>query len=282
MAAITIDMIESWYVRLRARVYQQFADAETWDLWVRMLSVQFDDLERATQSLFAVLDIDNSVGAQLDNIGRLIGQPRTVTDDATYRLFLKARIQANRSTGSAEDIYSVMRALLGETIGMVARTSPVKTIVLRVKGAITATLASYALDFFGNAKEAGARGLLEWQEAENADMFTFATGTVMTAASLLAATSITVQNTAILQQGIDQSLDLLIEHGAGSAEIVLSGDWSIGSSTQINTPASLNFAHGSGAFVQLAFGGAPFGTGLGFDDGSSVVGGELAGATQVL
>jgi hypothetical protein len=176
MAAITIDMIESWYVRLRARVYQQFADAETWDLWVRMLSVQFDDLERATQSLFRVLSIDDSEGAQLDNIGRLIGQPRTVTDDATYRLFLKARIQANRSTGSAEDIYSVMRALLGETIGMVLTTSTIRTIVLRVKGAIADSQAVYGIEFLKDAKESGARTWLEWQVDDDDEMFVYLDG----------------------------------------------------------------------------------------------------------
>jgi hypothetical protein len=173
MARLTIDYETDWVTRLRNRIYTQWRDSVSWNKWAEFLGRQFQELEDATQSLLTTLDIDNSVGAQLDVIGRLIGQVRGGFDDATYRLFLKARIQANRSTGGGEDIYNVFRALYGETIGLVITTSPIKTLVLRVKGAITAAQAGYGVQFFTDSKEVGVRGLLEWQEYSDDSMLIF-------------------------------------------------------------------------------------------------------------
>jgi hypothetical protein len=71
----------------------------------------------------------------------------------------------------------VFRALYGETIGLILSTSPVKTIVLRVKGEITPAQASYGIDFLRDSKEAGVRALFEFQEASDDDMFCFEGGT---------------------------------------------------------------------------------------------------------
>jgi hypothetical protein len=173
MAAITIDFIDDWITRLRGRVYAQCIDSVSWGRWVEMLGRAAQDWENAAQTLFTVLDIDNSVGPQLATIGRIIGQVDPGLGDATYRVFLKARIQANRSTGGGEDIYKVFRALYGETIGLILSTSPVKTIVLRVKGAITPAQASYGIDFLRDSKEAGVRALFEFQEFADDSLIIF-------------------------------------------------------------------------------------------------------------
>jgi hypothetical protein len=173
MAAITIDFIDDWITRLRGRVYAQWIDSVSWGRWVEMLGRAAQDWENAAQTLFTVLDIDNSVGPQLATIGRIIGQVDPGLGDATYRVFLKARIQANRSTGGGEDIYKVFRALYGETIGLILTTSPIKTLTLRVKGQITATQGSYGMDFLRDSKEVGARAILEWQEFADDSMLIF-------------------------------------------------------------------------------------------------------------
>lgn len=56
--------------------------------------------------------IVTAVGVQLDVIGKIVGQPRgNSADDAAYRLRLLARMRANGSSGTVEDIYAVFYAL---------------------------------------------------------------------------------------------------------------------------------------------------------------------------
>jgi hypothetical protein len=175
-APIKIDYVEDWIERLRARTYEQWRDSVSWGKWVEYLGRQFQDLENAFQSLLTSYDIDNSEGTQLATIGRIVGQVDPGLGDTTYRLFLRARIAANNSSGGPEEIYAVFRALYGDTIGLVLTTSPIKSFVLRVIGPITQNQAAYGLDFLRAAKESGARGLLEWQESATESLFMFDTG----------------------------------------------------------------------------------------------------------
>lgn len=176
--AIQIDYVSDWTARLRSRLYTQFRNKVTWEKWVVLLGRQFQDLEDATQTLFSFFDIDNVSGLQLDLIGRVVGQPRNGVSDADYRLYLRARIATNRSTGTPEDLYRVFRALFGASIGLVVTTSNigVKAFALRVKGVITHAQAAIGLSFLRDAKESGARALLEWQESVDANLFRFDSG----------------------------------------------------------------------------------------------------------
>lgn len=170
----TIDYVESWAQRLRGRLYAQFRNATTWQKWCdEILGPQFQDLEDATQSLLSLLDIDNSVGAQLDMIGRYVGQPRLGLLDVTYRLYLRARVLANKSTGTVEEIFAIMRALYGASAGPRYLPGYVKQFAIRITKTLTRTEALVGVSFLGSSKEAGARGLLEWRETDSASVFTF-------------------------------------------------------------------------------------------------------------
>lgn len=61
-------------------------------------------------------------GAQLDGIGRIVGQLRGGVSDVEYRLRLKARIRINRSAGRAdEDLYGVVGVMINSAISMELR-----------------------------------------------------------------------------------------------------------------------------------------------------------------
>jgi hypothetical protein len=176
--SITVDYESNWYERILGRIYTQFRDTVTWPLWARLIARQAQDLEDALQSLFNVYDIDNVGGVQLDVIGTIIGQPRLGVDDATYRLYLKTRIMANRSTGTPEDLYKVMRAFFARLAAFTfleVHTSNigVKAFTLRVSAVISRAEAMIATYFLGVAKEAGARGILEWREQTGSTTFTY-------------------------------------------------------------------------------------------------------------
>jgi hypothetical protein len=177
----TIDYVADWAARLRSRLYTQFRDATTWQQWCdEVLGPQLQDLEDAGQTLLTLLDIDESEGAQLDNIGRIVGQPRNGIDDETYRLYLSARILANKSTGTVDDIFKVMRALFGQDEARPTYAGGwVKQFVIKVGAILTRAEALIATDFLSDSKEAGARGLLEWSEAAPTGTFTMWDGPVL-------------------------------------------------------------------------------------------------------
>ena len=86
---------------------------------------QSQDKEQVLYQLRQRLDIDTQVGVQLDKIGVLVGQPRQGLLDDIFRLWLKARIRVNRSSGSNKDMYQVAELVLGTTIAIYLEHIPV-------------------------------------------------------------------------------------------------------------------------------------------------------------
>jgi len=72
---------------------------------------QMQDLENHAHQLYGLLDIDAGQGAQLDLIGTIVGQSRMGHSDRIYKLLLKAKIGANVSHGTIEDVIGVWRLL---------------------------------------------------------------------------------------------------------------------------------------------------------------------------
>lgn len=85
---------------------------------------QIQDLENILFDIDTRLDIDNSEGVQLDSIGTIVGQSRNGQDDATYRLFLKAKAGVNVSEGDVERVLSVWKIITGGTIVQVIDQYP--------------------------------------------------------------------------------------------------------------------------------------------------------------
>lgn len=76
------------------------------------LTTQLQEVEDDIQFHEATLwNIDASEGVLLDRIGDLIGQARQDSDDAEYRIFLKARVKANVSQGTREDYIGICNEL---------------------------------------------------------------------------------------------------------------------------------------------------------------------------
>src|SRR5690349_3946784 len=72
-----------------------------------ILATPFQSLENTLQDLLTKRSIDTAEGAQLDVIGKLVGQPRNGLDDDTYRRYCRARIATNRSNGTNENLITI-------------------------------------------------------------------------------------------------------------------------------------------------------------------------------
>src|SRR5687768_16247400 len=65
------------------------------------------DLENCLQQLRLYRFVDTAEGDQLDIIGRIVGLDREGLDDDDYRRYIRARIAANNSNGTIEDLLTV-------------------------------------------------------------------------------------------------------------------------------------------------------------------------------
>jgi hypothetical protein len=78
----------------------------------RAACVPVQEIENVLFAVLGIASIDSAEGAQLDTIGRVVGQERGTLDDAAYRVWLKARQAANRSSGTIPELLAVIRAVV--------------------------------------------------------------------------------------------------------------------------------------------------------------------------
>jgi hypothetical protein len=60
--------------------------------------------------------IDQAAGAQLDMLGRIVGQKRLGMNDEDYRLWIDARILLNKSRGIESDMRELLKALIAQEV----------------------------------------------------------------------------------------------------------------------------------------------------------------------
>lgn len=94
-----------------ALLISQFKEKDNIEALLTAFLTQIQELEDVASSLITDRTISSAVGEQLNILGRIVGQPREGRDDDTYRLWIQARILINRSSGTAEEIYTVLKLL---------------------------------------------------------------------------------------------------------------------------------------------------------------------------
>lgn len=113
---MNVTQITTHVADAKARLIQQYKSKPRLEALISALSgEQIQALEDAAYAMRNRLNIDLSSGAQLDGIGAIVGQAREGRDDATYRLWIKARIGVNVSEGDIERVISIWKLLSGGT-----------------------------------------------------------------------------------------------------------------------------------------------------------------------
>jgi hypothetical protein len=111
-----------------ANLVEQFRQSTKLQQLIAVYVRQLQDLEDSAFSILNETNISNAVGAQLDNIGSIIGEGRFGRSDADYRLAIKARIILNISSGQIESIIAILRALLGTVTVQITEYFPARFI----------------------------------------------------------------------------------------------------------------------------------------------------------
>lgn len=131
-------------------------------------------VEDALWETLQVPVIDSAEGEQLDLLGRIVGEPRYSRDDATYRLWLKARVAINKSNGTVAELLYIVGLVKPAEGTLVFEPQFPASFVLRIEDAATAAAdAPQIASVIREARSAGVRSILEWIETAEAAAFCF-------------------------------------------------------------------------------------------------------------
>src|SRR5690606_29928755 len=120
-----------------------------------------------------VRDVAGASGAQLDEIGAVVGQPREGRDDATYRRWIHARMLINRGAGELETLIQAMRLTLDAENPRAVESYPAR-VHLHTDGlSITDAEAADVLRMLRGARAAGVRLVLYYEPHPLPETFTF-------------------------------------------------------------------------------------------------------------
>lgn len=205
---------------------------------------QIQDLEDAYAQILTDTTIDLSVGVQLDNIGDIVGEPRSGRTDEQYRTAIRARISLNNSEGTIEDIAELIISVAGIPISVsiieffpaafIAEINEAVDLAIVDVNRVVATIAS--------GRPAGVRGLLAFHVAESADSFTMGSVQSLVGLTPIGSTSIVVADTS----GYASSGSLLID-AIGTLETV---SYSSKNATTFFLDSSTTIVHSAGVTVQ--------------------------------
>ena len=151
----------------QANLVSQFRDKAILEALVASYVEQVQQLENVFFELLEERSKDRSVGAQLDGIGSIVGEPRQSRTDDAYRLAIGARTILNLGNGTPEDIIRLIRALVGDKVVKIIESSPAHFDAF-VSEPIFDVDAFRVSTFVQSAKPAGVRGIFLWRETNQA------------------------------------------------------------------------------------------------------------------
>jgi hypothetical protein len=159
MADETIDHVAGAIGRLR----EQFKDKPNIVALLSALVRPSQAIENTLQDMLVFRTVDRATGVNLDRLGKIVGQPRNGLVDDDYRRYIRARIAANRSRGTVNDILKVARLIVySDDASLEIDQQGTAAFVIRVVGVtVDPSLAAILLAFLKASKSAGVRVILE-------------------------------------------------------------------------------------------------------------------------
>lgn len=95
-----------------ARTISQYRGKPAFNILSAIYLNQVQLIEDAIHDAVDAWKVDSAVGWRLDVLGGLVGQVRISPDDEVFRIYVKARIRANRSSGRVDDLRGIADLLI--------------------------------------------------------------------------------------------------------------------------------------------------------------------------
>lgn len=162
----------------RDRLCQQWRDKPNIVALLTLFAKRWNDVETAFWELLTLTDVYSAFGSTLDQIGKLVGQPRNGLLDDTYRRYILARILTNKSDGVLEDLIAIAYQIINDaTVHIVTSQEGAATLRMATLNiAITDAIAAIVFDFLSQAVSGGVRIVYQWSTALPAATFTLDIG----------------------------------------------------------------------------------------------------------
>lgn len=137
-------------------------------------------LENAMIQLLTQRTSETAIGAQLDVLGRIVGQDRGGLTDDVFRRYIQARIATNRATGKREELIRIAKLVVNdETATIYIDRQPPAALLLRVDGvAVDPSIEAVLLTFMKLAVALGVRILVQSNSGAPANVFKFSDGSL--------------------------------------------------------------------------------------------------------
>jgi hypothetical protein len=156
-----------------ANLLSQFKEQANIEALIEALAERWQGVEDVLDDVANSRMLETAVDAHLDGIGEIVGEDRQGRDDTAYRLAIRARIALNAGSGTAEDIYSIVALVLGETYVLRIDEYFPASFVLSVSGALPTADAEEVAAILESARPAAVGGQLLYSEEADATTFTF-------------------------------------------------------------------------------------------------------------
>lgn len=133
-------------------------------------------LEAALFELLRMRSLDTATGDQLDVLGRIVGQSREGLIDEVYRVFLRARVLVNNSSGTPEELIAIMRRVLEDTTDIQLQEQfPAAVVLITGYPLVTPRTPAIVFRLLNEARSAAVRLFLEYITVSASLAFTFST-----------------------------------------------------------------------------------------------------------
>lgn len=178
----------------RARLLSQYAGRLERDL--DPVSAQVQEIEDALWAVWSGRGVSTATGHTLDLLGRIVGEDRQGEADSLYRIRIRARIQANLSDGTWDDIHRVVAILLDAQWPLATVTGSEiypAAFQYRVDGLVlSADQIKILTSFLRVIRGAGIELRFGWSAGPLVDAKAFAIGSTLTAPTIVGATTLPV------------------------------------------------------------------------------------------
>ena len=110
---------------LRGRMPHQFRDKPRIEALLAAIGSTLQGAEEQAADVLLGLELSGATGAALERWGELVGEPRgALTDDDTYRRFIRARLLANGCRGTVDELLAIWELITGPSEAVRHRLLP--------------------------------------------------------------------------------------------------------------------------------------------------------------
>lgn len=172
-----LTQITDHALRARARLLEQYRNRPQLASFVAGMASTVQTLEDAIFAMIAQTAIPTATGVWLEWLGAIVGEERGAEGDAVFRRYILARILANRSHGTLEDVVRVLDAAFGAPVASPAiRELGRACLQVDPNTDYATSLRDRLIRLLASTRAAGVGQTLFWQADGLSKTFTFSVG----------------------------------------------------------------------------------------------------------